>query len=78
MEDKREKLKYKIAKDLYKKASDSIDDQNKDALLHPIDWLNDKDKITKSWKEYLATSNYRQDDPFSQYMNFMCKSYNST
>lgn len=75
MEEKREKLKYKIAKELYQKAKDTVDDENKDALLHPIDWLNDKDNIIKCWKEYLATSNYRQDDPFSQYMNFMYKSY---
>lgn len=75
MEDKKEKLKYKIAKDLYQKAKEHIHPQNKDALLHPIDWLRDKNNISNSWKEYLDTSNYRQDDPFSQYMNFMYKSY---
>lgn len=73
--DKKEKLKYKIAKDLYNKAKDTISDENKDVLLHPIDWINDKNHIINSWKEYIAISNLPKDDPFTIYMNFMYKSY---
>lgn len=73
--DKKEKLKYKIAKDLYCKAKEQISEDNRSILLHPIDWLNDKDNMVACWKEYLDTCKYRMDDPFTVYMNFMYKNY---
>lgn len=75
MEVKKEKLKYKIAKDLYNKAKDSIDPENRETLPHPSEWLNDKNNLSIAWKDYLQTTNYTQNDPFSIYMNFMYRSY---
>lgn len=75
MENKKEKLRYKIAKDLYNKAKDAVDTENKDALPHPSEWLNDRNRMICVWKEYLQLSNYTQDDSFSIYMNFMYKNY---
>lgn len=75
METKKEKLKYSIAKDLYQKAKESIDPEHKDALPHPSEWLDDKNNLINAWKDYLQTTTYTRDDPFSIYMNFMYRSY---
>lgn len=72
---KRDKLIYKIAKDLYVKAKEAIADENRDALLHPADWLNNKESIVSAWKEYLDTTEYPVNDPFSTYMSFMYKNF---
>ena len=71
----KEKLTYKIAKNLYVKAKEVIQDENKDVLLHPVDWINNKNDMINSWNEYLKTTKYTLDDPFSIYMNFMVKNY---
>ena len=75
MTDKREKLKYTIAKNLYQKAKENISNEHKDVLLHPIAWIEDKHNMNTCWKQYLLSCDYRQDDPFSIYMNFMCKNF---
>ena len=72
---KREILTYRIAKNLYAKAKESVHYDNKDVLLHPSDWINNKSSMISSWKEYLNTTDYTLDDPFSIYMNFMYKNY---
>lgn len=74
---KKAKLTYKIAKDLYMKAKEVVKGDNREVLLHPSDWINDQSNMVSSWNEYLKTTEYTLDDPFSMYMNFMYKNYGS-